>query len=296
MKINGIFEGGGIRAIGIVGAINSFEDNGFKWNKLAGTSSGSIMAALLSSGFSGREINKLIVRTNFLKFMDKDPIQKFPFLGRQLGILKENSIYSGDYMESYFYEVLSSKGVYTFKDLMENGEYRVKFIACDITSKKVIVLPDDLPSFGIDPNEFNVAKALRMSCSIPFYFKPLTLCKDGIDHYIVDGSVVMNYPMEILDKEDDGFKTIGFKYEEEEISSFTGSGKSDPLSFLYDIAASVPNENKKIHLKDKNINRTILIPTTGVSVTDFELDKDRGISLYKAGYSRALKYMEHHII
>ncbi|MFA9397351.1 MAG: patatin-like phospholipase family protein [Clostridiaceae bacterium] len=293
MKINGVFEGGGIRAIGIIGAINCFDDNNITWNKLAGTSSGAIMAALLASGFTGKEINKLIINTNFLKFMDRNSIQKIPLVGRQLGILRDKSIYSGDYMEEYFYNVFAAKNIYTFADLKENGEYKVKFVASDITRKKELILPDDLPYYGINPDEFSVAKALRMSCSIPFYFKPVILNREGIEHFIVDGSVIINYPIEIFDNDDDDdVKTVGFKYEEEELNSYTAAGKKDPLSFLYDIAASVPSENKRIHLLPQNIKRTILIPTKGVSSTDFELSRENGMSLYKAGYRSANKYID----
>lgn len=291
MKINGVFEGGGIRAIGFIGAINCFEDYNISWNRLAGTSAGAIIAALLSSGFTGKEINKLVINTNFLKFMDKDYIQKLPLIGKPLGLIKEKSIYSGDYMEEYLYKVLGSKGVYTFKDLKEHGRYKALFVACDITSSKPIILPDDLPYYNINPDEFTVAKALRMSSSIPLYFKPVMLCKDGIPHYIVDGSVAYNYPIDIFDNENESFKTIGFKFELKETDSLTSSGRSDPLAFLYDLASSVPNENKKIHLIDMYKEKTVLIPTMGVKSTDFEIKEDKAISLYKAGYKNAKTYL-----
>ncbi|MDV3426464.1 MAG: patatin-like phospholipase family protein [Bacillota bacterium] len=291
MKINGVFEGGGIRAIGIIGAINCFEDYNISWNRLAGTSAGAIIAALLSSGFSGKEINKLIINTNFLKFMDKDYIQKLPLIGKPLGLIKEKSIYSGDYMEEYLYKVLGSKGVYTFKDLKGNGKCKALFVACDITSSKPIILPDDLPDYDIDPDEFTVAKALRMSSSIPLYFKPVVLCKDSIPHYIVDGGIAYNYPIDIFDNENESFKTIGFKFELNETDSFTSSGRSDPIAFLYDLASSVPNENKRIHLIDVYKEKTVLIPTMGVKSTDFEIKEDMAISLYKAGYKNAKTYL-----
>ncbi|WP_461206853.1 patatin-like phospholipase family protein [Clostridium sp. DL1XJH146] len=292
MKINAVFEGGGIRAIGIIGAVNCFEDSGFTWAKLAGTSSGAIMATLLASGFTGKEINKLLINTNFLKFMDRNPVQRIPFVGKPLGIIREKGIFSGDYMEEYFYDIFAAKGVYTFSNLKENGVYKVKIVASDITRKKQLVLPDDLPYYGIDPDKFSVAKAVRMSCSIPFYFKPVVINRNEINHFVVDGSVVRNYPIDIFDGYEEDVKTIGFKYEQEEISSNTGAGRTDPLSFLYDIAASVPNENNSIHLLPENKERTVLIPTNGVSVTDFELNKEKGLLLYKLGYKKANEYIE----
>ena len=34
----------------------------------------------------------------------------------------------------------------------------------------MLVLPDDLPSYGLNPNDFEVAEAVRMSMSAPFFF------------------------------------------------------------------------------------------------------------------------------
>lgn len=37
------------------------------------------------------------------------------------------------------------------------------------------MLPDDLVLYGIEPDSFEVAKAVRMSCSIPYFFDPVIL-------------------------------------------------------------------------------------------------------------------------
>ena len=53
-----------------------------------------------------------------------------------------------------------------------NNESPLKVLASDITNKKLIILPDDLPNYEIDPMEFEISKAVVMSMSIPFYFFP----------------------------------------------------------------------------------------------------------------------------
>ena len=47
-----VFEGGGVKGIGLVGALKAFEDDGYEWKNIAGTSAGSIIAALLAVGCS----------------------------------------------------------------------------------------------------------------------------------------------------------------------------------------------------------------------------------------------------
>jgi len=50
MKVNAVFEGGGVRAIALVGAIAEAERQGIKIHRVAGTSSGAIVASLLAAG------------------------------------------------------------------------------------------------------------------------------------------------------------------------------------------------------------------------------------------------------
>ncbi len=52
MKIDGVFEGGGVRGIAHVGAICALAEKGYEWERVAGTSAGSIIAALLAAGYS----------------------------------------------------------------------------------------------------------------------------------------------------------------------------------------------------------------------------------------------------
>lgn len=64
----------------------------------------------------------------------------------------------------------------TFSDLPRG---RLTVIASDITNGRIVVLPDDLELYGISPDSFEVAKAVRMSCSIPYFFDPVMLRLNG---------------------------------------------------------------------------------------------------------------------
>lgn len=44
-----VFEGGGVKGIGLVGAIAVAEEKGYRWVNVAGTSAGAIVAALLAA-------------------------------------------------------------------------------------------------------------------------------------------------------------------------------------------------------------------------------------------------------
>ena len=292
MKSDAVFEGGGMRGIGIIGALSYFESLGYEWMRVAGTSCGALIAALVASGYSAKELKKMMIETDYNKFLDKEKLQKLPVVGKALGFFKDKAMYSGDYIEKWISNLLKAKGVEKFKDLTIDGVCKIKIIASDITQKTILVLPDDLPKYNIDPMEFEVAKAIRMSISIPFYFKPVKLTYDDNVSYIVDGGVTCNFPIEIFDVEGvPRWPTIGFKF-------FTGNdsnslkGKHDALSFLFDIAGTIARGISADCLKPHNIQRTVFIPTVGIGITDFNINKDKSLQLYKSGYRSAMDFLD----
>ena len=54
----GVFEGGGVRGIGHVGAACAMQEAGYQFTDLAGSSAGAIAAALLAAGYSCDELKK----------------------------------------------------------------------------------------------------------------------------------------------------------------------------------------------------------------------------------------------
>ena len=56
MKLGLALAGGGVKGAAHIGAIKALEEAGFKFDYIAGTSSGSIVASLYASGFTTDEI------------------------------------------------------------------------------------------------------------------------------------------------------------------------------------------------------------------------------------------------
>ena len=79
-------------------------------------------------------------------------------------------LYKGERLEKWIAEKLRSRGIRTFADLPDQS---LRIIASDLTNSTMLVLPDDLPKYHIDPNRFSVARAVRMSCSIPYFLSRL---------------------------------------------------------------------------------------------------------------------------
>lgn len=292
MKADAVFEGGGVRGIGIVGALTYLEDHGYRWQRVAGCSVGAIIAALITAGYTAREMKRILIETNFLKFQDKDRIQSIPLLGKPISFVTQNAIYSGDYVEKWISVLLNKKGIDKFKDIMINGQCPLKIIASDITRRCTVTIPDDLPQYGIDPTEFSIAKAIRMSISIPFYFKPVKLKYNNSICYIVDGSISYNYPISIFDTPGiPRWPTFGFKFDDP-TSTYTSAGKTDPLSFLFDVASTIAHRTSVEFMSEKNKVRSIIIPTGGVRITDFDISREKSLLLFRNGYRSAMEFMK----
>ena len=55
LKADAVFEGGGVKGIGLVGAVAVAEEKGYQWVNVVGTSAGAIVAALVAADYSAVE-------------------------------------------------------------------------------------------------------------------------------------------------------------------------------------------------------------------------------------------------
>ncbi|MBC8059954.1 MAG: patatin-like phospholipase family protein [Clostridiaceae bacterium] len=289
MKADVIFEGGGIKGIGFVGAVVYLENQGFSWEKLAGTSAGSIVAALLAVGYSGKELKDLLLSLKYKNLLGVSSLKTIPFFGvkNYFSLFKRWGIYTGDELESWIEDLLQKKGKTKFKDLYVNGESRLKIIASDITNRDILILPDDLVNYGIDPLEFKISKAVRMSISIPIFFRPVILKYKNKLSYVVDGGIISNFPIWIFDTDrTPRWPTFGFKLKENSLSN-TALGKKDIISYLIDIVDTVVDKKEERYFPLKDRVRTIEIQTLGVKTTEFNISTEKSVELFNSGYKSA---------
>src|SRR5579863_636555 len=69
-----VFEGGGVKGIGLAGAYRALSDAGYQPQCVAGTSAGAIMASLVAAGYSGAELEGIVLNKqtmDFRKFEDE---------------------------------------------------------------------------------------------------------------------------------------------------------------------------------------------------------------------------------
>ncbi|NLN18555.1 MAG: patatin-like phospholipase family protein [Firmicutes bacterium] len=301
-KADLVLEGGGIKAIALAGAINYAETQGYSWNNIAGTSAGALVGSLIVAGYSGKDLKELILNMNFTALCDRRLIQRLPVVGPAAGIALYMGLYSGQALEAWIRDILLSKGLRTFGDLKVHDEhnpryrYRLQVIASDLTRGRMLILPDDVKTYGLDPDYLEVAKAIRMSTSIPFFYEPVIVRSSKSKtrkHFIVDGGVLSNYPVWIFDCPPNRvprWPTIGLRLVDPRAgkpNQITG-----PLSLLTALFSTMLEAHDARHIEEANFVRTIAIDTLGVRTVDFNLPKATRLRLYDSGVSAARDFLK----
>ena len=199
-----VFAGGGVRGIAHVGALEIAEQLGYRWDYIAGTSAGAIIAALVAAGYSAKDLHSIMQEIDYSRFAPcpaYDPLH----VSEISNILTRGGLHDSSYIEEFVREKLQAKRICTFGDLLVVGQgrnpnlfqrYKLTVIASDITQGRILRLPQDTHLYGIDPNALDVARAVRMSASIPFFFVPMQLTDaNGSNSCIVDGGMLSNFPL-----------------------------------------------------------------------------------------------------
>ena len=313
LKADAVFEGGGVKGIGLIGAVSEIERAGYEFENLAGTSAGAIVASLLAVGYSSAELKKELEQLDYRDFKDEGLLDKFGFFGKGLSLGFEHGIYEGEFFESWLEVLLMAKGKTTFGDLTtdyEEEKYRYKFqaIAADVTDRRLLIIPNDLKLFGINPDDFSISRGVRMSMSIPFFFEPVELRDtSGRKHFIVDGGLLSNYPIWLLDDgtTDPPWPTFGFKLMEpdkRELKEARRTPINNPISFLKAIVGTILDAHDNYHIsKSKgDFARTIGIPTVvkingfdkEIGTTDFNIRQEESQALFEKGVKVARQFLE----
>ena len=107
-----VFEGGGVKGIGLVGAVAVAEEKGYQWENVAGTSAGAIVAALMAAGYSAAEMKEIIEELDYNRLKDTSILDKVPLVGPVASLIFEKGIYEGRFFEKWMRGLLRKKNVH----------------------------------------------------------------------------------------------------------------------------------------------------------------------------------------
>lgn len=303
-----VLEGGGVKGIGLVGAVAALHDKGYEFGapgRVAGTSAGAIVGSLIAAGLPVPAMVKLMRELDYRRFRDSPPLG---LLGRGASLLTALGIYRGDYLHRWIAEQLAGCGVRTFRDLKladpgsdlpPERAYRLVVVVSDVSNGRMLRLPWDYPQYGLDPDEQPVADAVRASASIPFYFRPfpLTLPDGGGRVLCTDGGMLTNFPVHIFDRYDrqPRWPTFGVKLSARPPEGRWGAGTTPvrgPVGFARALVSTLVEAHDRLDLDDPAVcARTVFVGTDGVNATDFGLSEASRDELYQAGRYAAKDFL-----
>ena len=309
-RLDLVLKGGGVKGAAFPGAIAALEEADYQANYVAGASAGAIVGALHAAGYSAAELRTVMDNLNFLDFLDRDFKDRIPLIGRGLSLLFDQGIYEGEAFREWLEEKLVAKGVHTFGDLRQDEagtsgfQHRLQVIASDISARRLLVLPRDADVLGIPPDELDVATAVRMSMSIPFFFEPYVHHNPTTDtnHVIVDGGMLSNFPVWLFDVEGTPrWPTFGLMLVDGDLRTpviertptvvLGGHFLRRTVSFTQALVSTMIEAHDRLYLEDADFVRTIPIPNLGVGTTEFALTHERKGALYDSGYESGTRFL-----
>jgi NTE family protein len=314
-----VLEGGGVKGIGLVGAVITLSDAGTVFPRAAGTSAGAIAAALVAAlqraGKPMSQLRQIMQTIDYGAFMTGDWAERH--LGRfgEVGHLAfHDGMYSGDYLTTWLGGALEDIGVTTFGDLKITDDpgtslppqcrYSLVVHTSDISRRKLVRLPWDYPDYGVEADSTRIVDAVRASMSIPFFFNPVRVqapaLVSGDDNFAagkvtwVDGGLLSNFPVEVFDRNDgqpSRWPTIGVKLS---AAAPVPTAPHDAGNAVEEgiacVRTALDNADRYYVTPDKAA-RTIFVDSMGLSATDFHLTVSQQEQLYDNGCAAARGFL-----
>src|SRR5699024_8353704 len=262
-RVDLVLEGGGTEGIALAGALDVLEERGYRVHRAPGPSAGARAAALAAAGIPAHEGG---------------------------GSLRPNGVHRGAHLTR---RVQAQRAAHpplgadaTFGDLvLEDPErdsdladprhHRLVVTASDLSAGRLRLLPRDADDYGIDPSALRVADAVRVSSSIPLFFRPVRWrLPAGGSAVLVDGGLLSNFPVSVFDRPDGEvprWPTFGIKLSATPEADFGRRNRiRGALSFGKAIVDTVTGFYDRMHIDAQHtVERTIFIDTDAVRPTQF---------------------------
>ena len=278
-KVGLVLSGGGAKGVVHIGALKALEENNIPIDYIAGTSMGAIVGALYASGYSPKEIEKLISSNEMEKWIRGDVENEYSYFYNQTEPNASWQSFRFDFdsvfkikipaniitpyeMDFGFMELFSGASAaagYNFDSLM----LPFRCVVADVSESKPLIMKNG-----------DLSRAVRASATFPFYFKPIKI--DG--KLMFDGGMYNNFPIDVMKKDFSPDYIIGVK-----AASPYGPPEEDDLvsqiqSMLMKNTTETLKEGKGIIISPKTFN---------VGVTDFSFTSD----FIDSGYIETLRHI-----
>jgi NTE family protein len=309
-----VLEAGGVRGLGLVGAVAALAAAGYTFPRVAGTSAGALTGAVVAAlQRAGEPVDRI---EEISRSLDTARIRDRGRIGRALGPLGifadvvslavDRALYESAYLRSWFGGVLADLGVHTFGDLRLTGEhvgtlephqrYALVVTASDVSRRRLVRLPWDYPEYGRDPDDQRVLDAVLASAAIPFFFEPVLLRVPGRPPAtLVDGGLISAYPIALFDRTDGApprWPTFGVRLSPREPTRVPTRAVRGLVGLAVATAeTALIGADARAFSDPCVVSRSIFVDTTGVSPIDFALSRAAADALVADGRSAARAFL-----
>ncbi len=276
-KIGLSLSGGGAKGFTHVGVLKVLDSLGVKVDYISGTSMGAIVGGLYAAGYTGKDIEKVVMDTDFYSLItDPKPRQETSFFSKSVDkylltvplrngkVSLPSSISTGQ------------RNVYLLKELLRN--------VSNIDDFSKLPIPFMCIATNIESGQMQIfekgdlVSSILASSAFPSLLEPV---KIG-DSIYVDGAMSVNYPSKPL--KDKGIDIV------------IGVDLNQPLAKRDNLNSviSIMNQIIDIGIKKETINQykytdiNIKPDLTGITATSY----DNKRQILDSGYVEALKYVD----
>ncbi|HUJ09858.1 MAG TPA: patatin-like phospholipase family protein [Verrucomicrobiae bacterium] len=322
---NLVFEGGGVKGIAYVGAMQVLDAKGILSNikRVGGTSAGAINAVLVGLNYTANDTLQLLKSMDFKSFMDDD----WGIVRDTARLINQFGWYKGNSFRDWIADVIAKKtgnSEATFNDVFQmkdaQGFRDLYFIGTNLSTGFSEV-------FSVEHTpRMCVADAARISMSIPLFFASIRSPRGDV---YVDGGVLDNYPIRLFDRQKyvaENFvippdyqqhnqdltqqglsispyvynqETLGFRLDSaQEIAMYRDHAEpperkiNDFFDYAWALVETIMNTQDSYHLESDDWQRTVYIDTLGVGTTDFGLSDQKKDELVQSGIDNTKKYFD----
>ncbi len=193
-RIGLALSGGGARGFAHIGILKTIDSLGLPVDYIAGTSMGGLIGALYAIGYSGAELERIALETNWNQlFSDQLPRNILPYPEKKetdkyqlvLGLKnREIQLPSGLIRGQKITQMLS-RLTYAFQNVKDFDRLPIPFrcVAIDLISSRKVVL-----------SKGSLSKAMRATMSLPTIFYPVSWG----DSLLIDGGMMDNLPVDVV--------------------------------------------------------------------------------------------------
>lgn len=269
--------GGGAKGFAHIGVLKILDSLGVKVDYIAGTSMGAIVGGLYASGYSGKEIEKIVLDTDFYSIIANEKTrQEISFLNKSIDkYIVTVPVQDGKINVLPKAISTGQKNIYLLKELFRN--------VSTITDFSKLPIPFMCIATNLETGSLNVfekgdlSQAIMASSAFPGLMDPV---KIG-DSLYIDGAMTINYPSKPL--RDKGIDVvIG-------VDLSQGLGKRGDLNS----AVAILNQVIDFGIQRETVNQynytdiNIHPDLTGLGATSYDAKKQ----ILDSGFVEAKKYI-----